>query len=80
MNVPPLTYTVTKLEMLGAAVKVSNPTALEQQLQVLLLLSRFSGVQLCNPVDGSPPGSPVPGILRARTGDMGSLKNDLRIG
>ena len=22
---------------------------------------------LCNPIDGSPPGSPVPGILRART-------------
>ena len=22
---------------------------------------------LCNPVDGSPPGSPVPGILQART-------------
>ena len=23
---------------------------------------------MCNPVDGSPPGSPVPGILQARTG------------
>ena len=22
---------------------------------------------LCNPVDGSPPGSPIPGILQART-------------
>ena len=22
---------------------------------------------VCNPVDGSPPGSPVPGILQART-------------
>ena len=22
---------------------------------------------LCNPMDGSPPGSPVPGILQART-------------
>ena len=22
---------------------------------------------LCNPIDGSPPGSPIPGILRART-------------
>ena len=30
----------------------------------LLLLSRFS---LCDPIDGSPPGSPVPGILQART-------------
>ena len=33
----------------------------------LLLLSRFSGVQLCDPIDGSPPGSPVPGILQAKT-------------
>ena len=22
---------------------------------------------LCNPIDGSPPGSPVPGILQAKT-------------
>ena len=36
--------------------------------KLLLLLSRFSRVQtLCNPIDGSPPGSPVPGILQART-------------
>ena len=33
----------------------------------LLLLSHFSRVQLCDPRDGSPPGSPVPGILQART-------------
>ena len=35
---------------------------------VLLLLSRFSRVWLCEtPIDGSPPGSTVPGILQART-------------
>ena len=34
---------------------------------LLLLLSRFSRVRLCNPIDSSPPGSPVPGILQART-------------
>ena len=35
---------------------------------LLLLLSRFSHVPtLCDPIDGSPPGSPVPGILQART-------------
>ena len=35
---------------------------------LLLLLSRFSCVQQCvTPIDGSPPGSPVPGILQART-------------
>ena len=32
-----------------------------------LLLGRFSHVRLCNPIDGSPPGSPVPGILQARS-------------
>ena len=34
---------------------------------LLLLLSRFSRVRLCNPIDGSRPGSAVPGILQART-------------
>ena len=34
-------------------------------LWLLLLLSRFT--TRCNPIDGSPPGSPVPGILQART-------------
>jgi len=34
---------------------------------VMLLLSRFSHVRLCVTPDGSPPGSPVPGILQART-------------
>ena len=34
----------------------------------LLLLSRFSHVTtLCDPMDSSPPGFPVPGILQART-------------
>ena len=38
-------------------------------LLLLLLLSCFSRVWLCatNPIDGSPPGSPIPGILQART-------------
>ena len=34
---------------------------------LMLLLSRFSHIRLCNPTDGSPPGSSVPGILQART-------------
>ena len=34
---------------------------------ILLLLSRFGRVQLCDPTDGNPPGSAVPGILQART-------------
>jgi len=34
---------------------------------LLLLLSHLSCPTLCDPIDGSPPGSPVPGILQART-------------
>ena len=34
---------------------------------LLLLLGRFSRVQLCETPDGSPRGSSVPGILQART-------------
>ena len=39
---------------------------LRKVLGMLLLLSRLSPT-LCDPRDGSPPGSPVPGILQART-------------
>ena len=38
-----------------------------KMLLLLLLLSRFSRVQLlCDPIDGSPPGSSIPGTLQAR--------------
>ena len=33
-------------------------------LLLLLLLSPFSRVWLCDPIDSTPPGSPVPGILQ----------------
>ena len=32
----------------------------------MLLLSRFTCVRLCDPIDGSPLGSPIPEILQAR--------------
>ena len=35
-------------------------------LLLLLLLRCFSRVRLCDPIDGSPPRSPIPGILQAR--------------
>ena len=28
---------------------------------------------LCNPIDSSPPGSPIPGILQARTLEWGAI-------
>ena len=41
----------------------------EASIVLLLLLSHFSHVRICatDPVDSSPSGSPVPGILQART-------------
>ena len=33
---------------------------------LLLLLSLHFCPTLCDPIDGSPPGSPIPGILQAR--------------
>ena len=39
--------------------KINNETAAAKSLQ--------SCPTLCDPIDGSPPGSPVPGILQART-------------
>ena len=38
----------------------------EVVMLLLLLLSRFSPT-LCDPIDCSPPGYPIPGILQART-------------
>ena len=32
-----------------------------------------SCLTLCDPVDGSPPGSPAPGILQARTLEWGAI-------
>ena len=54
------------------SVKYSNNQQVRQEafyspFLLLLLLSHFSRVRLCDPIDGSPPGSPVPGILQART-------------
>ena len=39
----------------------------EVQTAAAAAKSLQSGPTLCDPIDGSPPGSPVPGILQART-------------
>ena len=44
-----------------------KPCVCVHRCMLLLLLSRFSHVRPCDPIDGSPPGSPIPGILQART-------------
>ena len=65
----------TKLKITTGSSLLSSANRLEINLiyvaisvGLLLLLSHFSHVRLCvTPIDGSPPGSPVPGILQART-------------
>ena len=44
--------------------KFKGSSMLEWLLLLLLLLLLQSCLTLCDPIDGSPPGSPVPGILR----------------
>ena len=54
-----------KLPLLS--ISLLRKTFLISQIMLLLLLSCFSCVWLCNAIDSSPPGSLVPGILQART-------------
>ena len=51
----------------GAILSFKTFLSFINKMLLLLLLSRFSRVQLCDPTDSSSPGSPVPGILQART-------------
>ena len=37
-----------------------------------------SCLTLCDPIDGSPPGSPVPGILQARTLEWVAISSPMR--
>ena len=57
---PQLGPTETRVsQVLIIAVTISVAAAAAKSLQ--------SCPTLCDPIDGSPPGSPVPGILQART-------------
>ena len=49
--------------------RLPGEISITSDMQMLLLLSRFSCVWLCETpyIDGIPPGSPIPGILQART-------------
>ena len=55
-----LLFTITLMsEVHSARLLYNTATATAKSLQ--------SCLTLCDPIDGSPPGSPVPGILQART-------------
>ena len=48
--------------------KVERPEQLEKHELCAAAAKRLQSCPtLCNPIDGSPPGSPVPGILQERT-------------
>ena len=47
--------------------KGANSSALLNTIPAATAKSLQSCPTLCDPIDGSPPGSPVPGILQART-------------
>ena len=51
------------MDMLGYKTSLS----ILQKATAAAAKSRQSCLTLCDPIDGSPPGSPVPGILQART-------------
>ena len=48
----------------AGSLPLAPPGKPQLRSMLLLLLSHFSRVRLCDPIDGSPPGSPVPGILQ----------------
>ena len=52
----------TKRKMDGKNKKIISTTAAATAAKSLQ-----SRLTLCDPIDGSPPGSPVPGMLQART-------------
>ena len=49
------------------SVTPSGGTSLSLAIAIAIAKSLQSCPTLCDPIDGSPPGSPVPGILQART-------------
>ena len=53
------------LKLLVGLIKLSGPEAAAKLLQSCPIL--------CDPIDGSPPGSAVPGILQARTLEWGAV-------
>ena len=55
------------LQMVTAAMKLKDAYSLEGKLWPTSAKSLQSCPTLCDPTDGSPSGSPIPGILQART-------------
>ena len=58
---------------IGAILVLSRYFASRQAAAAAAAKSLQSCPTLCDPIDGSPPGSPVPGILQARTLEWGAI-------
>ena len=68
MSIQSLARMYLEFWKLGISAPVcSLKTYFRNQLWPATTKSRQSCLTLCDPRDGSPPGSPVPGILQART-------------
>ena len=52
---------------MAQASKASNPRERLKDISPYAAKSLQSCPTLCDPIDGTPPGSPIPGILQART-------------
>ena len=65
----------TRLDKAQAGIKIArrNINNLRYADAAAAAVSLQSCPTLCDPIDGSPPGSPVPGILQARTLEWGAI-------
>ena len=66
--------TATTEKQYGSFSKIKNRTTIQSMIPLLDRLSAAAAAKslqscptLCDPIDGGPPGSPVPGILQGRT-------------
>ena len=64
---------------LAGGLFITAPTGKSQISLAAAAKSLQSCPTLCNPIDGSPLGSPVPGILQARTLEWGAIAFSMQI-
>ena len=64
---PPINPTFHWILDSGYQMRDISNVSFSQNISAAAAKSLQSCLTLCNPIDGSPPGSPIPGILQART-------------
>ena len=58
---------VTKKDREASGAEINEEFGMNTHSAAAAATSLQSCPTLCDPIDGSPPGSPIPGILQART-------------